>query len=112
MADSLDIDAMITRFRERAHAVKQRPLPPVAGDERARFVKQAQIDFRDYAIIGDAQGAIDGKRYALTAAIGAGTPAVHSSGSVMRTAGAPSASKARISASRLGHGAAAARDRS
>ena len=59
MADSLDIDAMITRFRERAHAVKQRPLPPVAGDERARFVKQAQIDFRDFAIIGDAQGSFD-----------------------------------------------------
>jgi len=59
MADSLDIDAMITRFRERAHAVKQRPLPPVAGDERARFVKQAQIDFRDFAIIGDAVGSVE-----------------------------------------------------
>ena len=59
MADSLDIDAMITRFRERAHAVKQRPLPPVAGDERARFVKQAQVDFRDFAIIGDAVGAVE-----------------------------------------------------
>lgn len=59
MAESLDIDAMIARFRERAHAVKQRPLPPVAGDERARFVKQAQVDFRDYAIIGDAVGSIE-----------------------------------------------------
>jgi hypothetical protein len=59
MAESLDIDAMIARFRERAHAVKQRPLPPVAGDERARFVKQAQTDFRDFAIIGDAVGAIE-----------------------------------------------------
>ncbi len=59
MADSLDIDAMIARFRERAQAVKQRPLPPVAGDERARFVKQAQVDFRDFAIIGDAVGAVE-----------------------------------------------------
>ena len=59
MAQSFDIEAMIQRFRERAHAVKQRPLPPVAGDERARFVQQAQIDFRDFAIIGDAQGAIE-----------------------------------------------------
>ena len=59
MAESLDVDAMLTRFRERAHAVKQRPLPPVAGDERARFVKQAQTDFRDFAIIGDAVGAIE-----------------------------------------------------
>ena len=59
MAQSFDIEAMIQRFRERAHAVKQRPLPPVAGDERARFVQQAQIDFRDFAIIGDAQGTIE-----------------------------------------------------
>ncbi|MFM7686219.1 MAG: hypothetical protein ACKPDI_09900 [Actinomycetota bacterium] len=59
MADSLDVEAMLARFRERAHAVKQRPLPPVAGDERARFVKQAQTDFRDFAIIGDAVGAVE-----------------------------------------------------
>jgi hypothetical protein len=59
MAETLDLEAMIARFRERAHAVKQRPLPPVAGDERARFVKQAQVDFRDFAIIGDAVGTIE-----------------------------------------------------
>jgi hypothetical protein len=59
MADSLDVDAMLARFRERAHAVKQRPLPPVAGEERAQFVRQAQVDFRDYAIIGDAAGTIE-----------------------------------------------------
>ena len=59
MADSFDVDAMLARFRERAQAVKQRPLPPVAGDERAAVVKQAQMDFRDYAIIGDAAGAIE-----------------------------------------------------
>jgi hypothetical protein len=59
MADGFDVDAMLARFRERAHAVKQRPLPPVAGEERARFVEQAKIDFRDYAIIGDAVGTIE-----------------------------------------------------
>jgi hypothetical protein len=59
MADGFDIDAMTTRFRERAHAVKQRPLPPVAGEERARFIEQAQADFRDFAIIGDAVGAVE-----------------------------------------------------
>jgi hypothetical protein len=59
MAESLDIDAMIARFRERAHAVKQRPLPPVAGEERAQFVRQASVDFRDYAIIGDAVGTLE-----------------------------------------------------
>ena len=59
MADGLDVDAMIQRFRDRAEAVKTRPLPPVAGDERTKFVKQAQIDFQDYAIIGDAAAAIE-----------------------------------------------------
>lgn len=59
MADGLDVDAMIARFRERAHAVKQRPLPPVAGEERTRFIQQAQLDFRDFAIIGDAAATIE-----------------------------------------------------
>ncbi len=59
MADSFDVDEMINRFRERAHAVKQRPLPPVAGEERAMFVKQAQVDFRDFAMVGDAAGTIE-----------------------------------------------------
>jgi hypothetical protein len=59
MADGLDVDAMIQRFRDRAHAVKSRPLPPVAGDERTKFVQQAQTDFQDFAIIGDAAGSIE-----------------------------------------------------
>ena len=55
----LDVDAMIARFRERAHAVKNRPLPPVAGTERERFIAQAQQDFMDFAIIGDAEASLD-----------------------------------------------------
>jgi len=54
VADELDVDAMIERFRERAAAVRDRPLPPVAGAERQKFVEQAQRDFQDFAIIGDA----------------------------------------------------------
>jgi hypothetical protein len=54
VADELDVDAMIRRFRERAEAVKDRPLPPVAGPQRAQFVAQAQADFMDFAMIGDA----------------------------------------------------------
>jgi hypothetical protein len=34
--------------------VKDRPLPPVAGPERERFIQQAQFDFQDFAIVGDA----------------------------------------------------------
>ncbi len=59
MSGGLDVDAMIARFRERALAVKRRPLPPVAGEERQLFIEQAQTDFRDYAIIGDAVAAIE-----------------------------------------------------
>jgi hypothetical protein len=59
MTDALDPDAMIRRFRERAEAVRKRPLPPVAGPERTHFVRQAQLDFQDFAIIGDAEASID-----------------------------------------------------
>ena len=52
--DQLDVDAMLARFRERAAAVEHRPLPPVAGEERMRFIEQAQLDFQDFAIIADA----------------------------------------------------------
>lgn len=54
-----DVDALIARFRDRAHAVKGRPLPPVAGAERDRFIEQARTDFMDFAIIGDAEGTLD-----------------------------------------------------
>ncbi|MGE3328941.1 MAG: hypothetical protein AB7N61_26400 [Acidimicrobiia bacterium] len=59
MADSLDVDAMLERFRERAAGVKHRPLPPVEGPKRQEFIKQAQNDFMDFAIIGDAVGTIE-----------------------------------------------------
>ena len=55
----LDLDAMIQRFRERAEAVKKRPLPPVAGEERQKFIEQANIDYRDFAIIGGSTVSLD-----------------------------------------------------
>jgi hypothetical protein len=66
MADALDLDAMLQRFRDRAHAVKDRPLPPIAGDERTRFIEQAQKDFQDFAIIGDAAATLDDGVLTLT----------------------------------------------
>ena len=54
MPDALDVDAMIERFRERAAAVKDRPLPPVAGPQREAFLAQAETDYMDFAMIGDA----------------------------------------------------------
>lgn len=52
--DDFDGQEMVERFTERAAAVKKRNLPPVGGDERALFIAQAQTDFRDFAMIGDA----------------------------------------------------------
>jgi hypothetical protein len=56
---NLDPQAMIERFKERAAAVRKRPLPPVAGEERQHFIAQANTDFQDFAIIGDAQATLE-----------------------------------------------------
>jgi hypothetical protein len=66
MADALDLDAMLQRFRDRAAAVKGRNLPPIGGDERARFIEQAQNDFQDFAIIADAAATLDDGILTLT----------------------------------------------
>lgn len=52
--DRLDVDAMLRRFRERADAVRDRPLPPVAGPERQQFIEQAEVDYLDFALVADA----------------------------------------------------------
>jgi len=59
MSDTLDIEAMLQRFRERAAAVRNRNLPPIGGDERKMFLEQAQNDFQDFAIIGDSEGTLE-----------------------------------------------------
>lgn len=58
MDDQFDTDAMVERFRLRAEAVRNRGLPPVEGPERQRFREQAQVDYMDYAMIGDAQATL------------------------------------------------------
>jgi hypothetical protein len=59
MADTFDPASMITRFQERAAAVRKRNLPPVGGEERQRFLKQAETDYMDFAMIGDAKASLD-----------------------------------------------------
>ena len=54
-----DVDAMIERFRTRAEAVKDRPLPPVAGEERRKFISQAENDITDYSLIGGAAWSVE-----------------------------------------------------
>lgn len=56
MSDAFDVEAMIARFRERAAAVRRRGLPPVEGPERVRIKEQMELDYMDFAILGDASG--------------------------------------------------------
>jgi hypothetical protein len=65
-----DVDAMLRRYQERAAAVKDRPLPPVAGEERMRFVEQAQTDYTDYALIGSAEWAVEDGKLVLRIPLG------------------------------------------
>lgn len=50
-----DPQEMVDRFRQRAEAVRTRGMPPIEGPERQRFRQQAQQDFSDFAMIGDAE---------------------------------------------------------
>lgn len=59
MSEPFDPNEMVLRFRERAEAVKRRGLPPVEGPERQRFLEAAQIDFQDYAMLGDATATLE-----------------------------------------------------
>ena len=59
MADEFDPAAMVERFRERARAVKNRGIPPIEGPERRRFVERMQVDYQDFAMLGDAEATLD-----------------------------------------------------
>jgi len=56
---TFDPTEMIARFKERAAAVRRGPLPPVAGEERQHFIAQANVDFQDFAMIGDATATLE-----------------------------------------------------
>lgn len=60
-----DVDAMLQRFAERAKAVRDRPLPPVAGEERKKFIKQAETDYTDFALVANASWELDDSHLVL-----------------------------------------------
>jgi hypothetical protein len=60
MADTLDTEAMVQRFQERSEAVRNRGVPPITGVERKEFIKQAELDYQDFAMIADAEITLDG----------------------------------------------------
>lgn len=61
-----DVDAMIERFAHRAKAVQDRPIPPVAGDERKKFVEQARTDYTDFALLSKASWSVEDGNLVLT----------------------------------------------
>lgn len=54
-----DVDAFIERFRRRAEAVRERPLPPVAGPERRKFIEQAETDHIDFSLVASARWSVE-----------------------------------------------------
>ncbi len=59
MPDEFDPTEMVTRFRERADAVRRRGLPPVEGPERQQIMRQMRLDFQDFAMLGDATASLE-----------------------------------------------------
>jgi len=65
-----DVDAMLVRFQERAKAVQDRGIPPIEGESRRQFIRQAETDFTDYSLVGKAEWSIDGDALILKIPLG------------------------------------------
>jgi hypothetical protein len=52
---SFNVEEFISRYKERAEAVKKRSIPPVGGDDRMAFIKQAESDYQDFMMIADSE---------------------------------------------------------
>ena len=52
---SFNVDDFLNRYKERAEAVKKRYIPPVEGDDRMAFIKQAESDYQDFMMIADSE---------------------------------------------------------
>ena len=64
-----DVDAMLDRYRDRAAAVKSRPVPPVAGEDRKQFIEQAQADYTDFALVAGAKWTVENEDLVLRIAL-------------------------------------------
>ena len=50
----LDVEEFLGRFRARAEAVRARGIPPLEGEARQMFIQQAEKDYLDYSLVGNA----------------------------------------------------------
>ena len=60
-----DVDEFLQRFADRAAAVKERGLPPVAGPERKALIEQAERDYTDFALVSAAAWSLEGDSLVL-----------------------------------------------
>ena len=56
---TFDPQEMLARYRDRASSVKRRQIPPVEGEARREFIRQAELDFQDFAMLGSAEAELD-----------------------------------------------------
>lgn len=54
-----DVDGLTNRFKQRADAVRERGIPPLEAEARRAFIAQAEVDFTDYSLIGNATWAVE-----------------------------------------------------
>ena len=55
----LDMDVFLTRFQDRAKAVRERGVPPLEGTARKQFIEAAELDHLDYSLVGSASWSVD-----------------------------------------------------
>lgn len=65
-----DVDGFLSRFAERAQAVKDRGVPPLEGEARRSFMAAAQQDFIDYSLVADADWELAGDALVLRIPLG------------------------------------------
>ena len=53
------MDEFLTRFGDRAAAVKERGVPPLEGEARKAFIDAAEKDYMDYSLIASASWAVE-----------------------------------------------------
>lgn len=55
----LDMDDFLSRFADRAEAVRERGVPPLEGAARRAFIDAAEKDYMDYSLIASASWSVD-----------------------------------------------------
>ena len=61
----LNIDEFLARFRDRAHAVKERGIPPLEGEARRAWIESAENDYMDYSLVGRAEWSVEDEALVL-----------------------------------------------